>query len=136
MGETFEPKRFFFKKWHSFHINVIPSGIPNRDYCHSFHINVIPSQYYHSLKIIPISNMYMSFLIAPVPSHTRRVRKLVGRAGHICEYLFKICEKWLVRHLEVVLGILSQKKKLILIWSLPNVFLTSSDLFHYNPLII
>ena len=27
IGETFESKRFFFRKFHSFRINVIPSGL-------------------------------------------------------------------------------------------------------------
>ena len=41
-------------------------------YCHSFRTTVIPSE-------------FLSSLIAPVPSHTWRARKLAGRAGHICK---------------------------------------------------
>ena len=34
--------------------------------------------YCHSFQIIVISNTYLSSLIAPIPSHTRRARKLAG----------------------------------------------------------
>ena len=91
IGERFEPKKiFFFKKntlCHSFHIIVIPSIVLSflPDYCHSFRIIVIPS-----VLVSFLSNYwhftYLSSWIAPVPSHTWRVRKLAGRASHICEY--------------------------------------------------
>ena len=67
---------------------VIPSAFVSflLYYCHSFRIIVIPSillsflPYYCHFK-------YLSSWIAPVPSYTRRVRKLAGGASHIFEYI-------------------------------------------------
>ena len=76
---------------HSFRITAIPSGflsflpdflsfLPYQ--CHSFRIlSFLPN--YYNFK-------YFSSLIAPVPSHTRRARKMATGGGHICEYIIKI----------------------------------------------
>ena len=62
---------------HSFRIIVIPSGLlsffPN--HCHSIRIIVIPSKL---LSFLPNYShfKYLSSWIAPVPSHTRKVRQL------------------------------------------------------------
>ena len=44
---------------HSFRSTVIPSGLLSLlpDYCHSFQISVISSKYFHSFRIITISNI-------------------------------------------------------------------------------
>ena len=100
IGEIFEPKTFFFKQI----LYLIPPALllflPY--YCHSFRIivipsvlnsvipfvlrSVLPSEYCHFKKI--------SSWIAPVTSHTWSVRKLDGRAGHICEYVINE-EAWI-----------------------------------------
>ena len=88
-GNIWAKKKFFQKNTlcHSFCIIVIPSILLSflPDYCHSFNISVIPSEllsflpnYYHF--------KYLSSWIAPVPSHTRRTRKVATGGGHICEY--------------------------------------------------
>ena len=85
-GNIQAKKIFFFSKntlCHSFRISVIPSVLLSflPDYCHSFHISVIPSEYCHSFRILSfLPNYYhfkyLSSWIAPVPSHTRKARKM------------------------------------------------------------
>ena len=70
---------------------VIPSALLSflPYYCHSFRIIVIPSEL---LSFLPnyYNFKYFSSLIAPVPSHTQRARKMATGGGHICEYIIKI----------------------------------------------
>ena len=94
--ERFEPKKYFFSKkyfmsflppyCHSFHITVIPSGLLSflPYYCHSFRITVIPSEL---MSFLPnyCHFKYFSSWISPVPSHTRRARKMATGGAHICE---------------------------------------------------
>ena len=94
-----EKKHFFFKKI----LYVIPSALLSflPYYCHSFRITVIPSvllsflpDYCHSFRILSfLPNYYhfkyLSSWIAPVPSHTRRARKMATGGGHICKYFLK-----------------------------------------------
>ena len=98
---------FLLHYCHSFHITFIPSGLLSflsgflsflPDFYHSFLIFVIPSDCCHSFLIIDIPSIlfsflpnychfkYLSSLIAPIPSHTQRARKLAGRVGHIREF--------------------------------------------------
>ena len=82
---------------HSFRIIVIPSGLLSflPDYCHSFHVSVIPSEL---LSFLPnyYNFKYLSSWIAPVPSHTRRARKMATGGGHICEYLLKYVPSYFI----------------------------------------
>ena len=98
IGERFKPKNIFFSKkyfmsffppyCHSFHITVIPPGLLSflPYYCHSFRINVIPSEL---MSFLPnyCHFKYFSSWISPVPSHTRRARKMATGGGHICEFI-------------------------------------------------
>ena len=70
--------------------SVLLSFLPN--YCHSFRIIVILSEL---LSFFPnyCHFKYVSSWIALVPSHTRMVRKLAGRATHICEFLLRSYKK-------------------------------------------
>ena len=75
IGETFEPKIFFFSKkyfmsfllhyCHSFRITVIPSGLLSflPDCCHSFRIFVIPSRFVSFLSNLVIPSKSISFQI-------------------------------------------------------------------------
>ena len=73
---------------HSFRISFIPSVLLSflPYYCHSFHIIVTPSELL-SFLLNYCHFKYLSSWISPIPSHTRRVRKLAGRAGHIFELI-------------------------------------------------
>ena len=80
---------------HSFRNTVIPSVILSflPHYCHSFRIFVIPS-----ILVSFLPNYcylkYLSSSIAPVPSHTQRVRKMATGGGHNREYLINLRHNW------------------------------------------
>ena len=98
IGVTFEQFLVFFKKvpfFYSFRIIVIPSVLLSflPYYCHSFQIIVTPSvllsflpNYRHSFRKIAILNICHLEYLSP---KVERVRKLAGRASHICQYTIK-----------------------------------------------